>query len=105
MRHIYDRIEPEFVRLVNDEVARDKNKVNIARAASASGDWAHPCHICTGTGLIPPTSAPGLGSSRTHLHRDTAMRRALASSACRCMPAAVRSAVPWSTQLSTPEYP
>ena len=23
-------------------------------------DWAHPCHICTGTGLTPPTSAPGL---------------------------------------------
>jgi hypothetical protein len=51
MRHIYDRIEPEFVRLVNDEVARDKNKVKIARAESASGDWAHPVHIRTGTGL------------------------------------------------------
>jgi hypothetical protein len=25
-------------------------------------DWAHPSHICTGTGLIPVTSAPGLGS-------------------------------------------
>ena len=24
--------------------------------------WAHPCHICTGTGLTPATSAPGLGS-------------------------------------------
>ncbi len=24
-------------------------------------DSAHPCHICTGTGLTPPTSAPGLG--------------------------------------------
>ncbi len=24
-------------------------------------DWAHPCHICSGTGLAPPTSAPGLG--------------------------------------------
>jgi hypothetical protein len=24
-------------------------------------DWAHPCHICPGTGLTPPTSAPGLG--------------------------------------------
>ena len=26
-------------------------------------DWAHPWHICTGTGLVPPTSAPGSGSS------------------------------------------
>ena len=25
-------------------------------------DWAHPSHICTGTGLTPPTSAPGLGT-------------------------------------------
>jgi hypothetical protein len=25
-------------------------------------DWAHPSHISTGTGLAPPTSAPGLGS-------------------------------------------
>ena len=25
-------------------------------------DWAHPCHIFTGTGLTAPTSAPGLGS-------------------------------------------
>ena len=32
--------------------------------------WAHPCHICAGTGLIPATSAPGLGSPLPHLHRD-----------------------------------
>ncbi len=25
--------------------------------------WAHPCRICTGTGLAPPTSAPGPGLS------------------------------------------
>ena len=23
-------------------------------------EWAHPCHICAGTGLTPATSAPGL---------------------------------------------
>jgi hypothetical protein len=28
--------------------------------------------ICTGTGLIPPTFVPGLGSPRPHLHRDWA---------------------------------
>ena len=37
-------------------------------------DWAHPCHICDGTGLTPATSAPGLGSPccspLPHLHRD-----------------------------------
>ena len=30
-------------------------------------DWAHPGHICTGIGLTPATSAPGLGSPRPHL--------------------------------------
>jgi hypothetical protein len=30
------------------------------------------CHICTGTGLTPATSAPGLGSPLPHLHRDWA---------------------------------
>ena len=44
-------------------------------------DWARPTHICTGTGRTPaisapgpplPTSAPGLGSPLTHLHRDQA---------------------------------
>jgi hypothetical protein len=45
-------------------------------------DWAHPpAHICTGTGLTPATSAPGLGSpchicaetglTPLHLHRDS----------------------------------
>ena len=32
----------------------------------------HPAHICAGTGLTPPTSAPGLGSPRPHLRRDWA---------------------------------
>jgi hypothetical protein len=35
-------------------------------------DRACPCHICTETGLTPPTSAPGLGSPLPHLHRDWA---------------------------------
>jgi hypothetical protein len=35
-------------------------------------DWAHPVHICTGTRLTLPTSAPGLGSPCPHLHRDWA---------------------------------
>jgi hypothetical protein len=34
--------------------------------------WARPCHICTGTGLAPATSAPGLGSPLPHLHRNRA---------------------------------
>jgi hypothetical protein len=31
-----------------------------------------PCHICTGTGLTPATSAPGLGAPLPHLRRDWA---------------------------------
>ena len=33
-------------------------------------DWAHPSHICTGTGPAPPTFAPGLGPPLPHLHGD-----------------------------------
>ncbi len=29
-----------------------------------------PCHIFTGTGLVPATSAPRLRSFSPHLHRD-----------------------------------
>jgi hypothetical protein len=32
-------------------------------------DWAHPCHICTRSGLTPATSVPGVGSPLPHLHR------------------------------------
>ena len=39
------------------------------RALAANGA---PPHICTGTGLTPPTSAPGLGSPLPHLHRHWA---------------------------------
>jgi hypothetical protein len=34
-------------------------------------DWARPCHICTGAGLAPATSAPGLGSPLPHLRPAT----------------------------------
>jgi hypothetical protein len=36
--------------------------------------WGGPkvAHICTGTGLTPATSAPGVGPPRPHLHRDWA---------------------------------
>ena len=46
-------------------------------------DWAHPCHICAGTGptpatsatrrLIPPTSASGLGSPPFHIYARTGL--------------------------------
>ena len=32
-------------------------------------EWAHPCCICIGTRLTPPTCAPGLSSPLTHLHQ------------------------------------
>ena len=35
-------------------------------------DWAHPSHICAGTGLTAATSAPRLSSPLPHLHRDWA---------------------------------
>jgi hypothetical protein len=38
-------------------------------------DWAHPCHICAGTGLTPATPPPGPGSPLPRLHRDCAHPR------------------------------
>jgi hypothetical protein len=35
-------------------------------------DWAHPCHICTGTGLTPATSTTGLCPPLPLLLRDCA---------------------------------
>jgi hypothetical protein len=35
-------------------------------------DWAHPCHICAGTGLTPATSAPGLGHTTATALRTAA---------------------------------
>ena len=36
------------------------------------GECARRCHICSGTGIAPATSAPGLGSPPPHLRRDHA---------------------------------
>ena len=41
----------------------------------STGDWAHPCHVCTETGLTPATAALGLGSPLPQLHRDWAHPR------------------------------
>jgi hypothetical protein len=58
-------------------------KSALLRQPHLRRDWAHPAHICPGTGRIPPTSAPRLGSPvqratsapvlgapRPHLRRD-----------------------------------
>ena len=42
-------------------------------------DWVHPCHICTGTGLTPATSAPGLGFPPSCIHVRAALRPPLLS--------------------------
>jgi hypothetical protein len=47
--------------------ARQTRRVRLARLCR---DWAHPCHICTGNGLGPATSAPGLGAPLPHEDRD-----------------------------------
>ena len=58
-----------------------------------------PCHICTGTGLTPATSAPGLGSPLPHLRRDCSRepqltRRLVRDRARHSTP----SSAPWSTR-------
>ncbi len=34
-------------------------------------DWAHSCHICTGTGPTPATSAPATGPTPAHICTET----------------------------------
>ncbi len=53
---------------------------NTTPPQKASWDWAHPAHVCAGTGLTPPhlhrdwahpaTLAPGLSEPLPHLLRD-----------------------------------
>ncbi len=75
---------------LRDEVFRLKAELNGLRAVEEvrtvvtlcprlRHDRAHPCHICTGTGLTPPTSAPGLGSPLLCLHRDSLVKYTTAS--------------------------
>ena len=49
---------------------RVQEALKEAEQARAQLDQArpHPCHIRTGTGLTPATSAPGLGSRLPRLH-------------------------------------
>jgi hypothetical protein len=56
---------------------RERSDVAHIEAELRRRARAHPAHICTGTsapgrGLTPPTSAPGPGSPRPHLHQDWA---------------------------------
>jgi hypothetical protein len=51
-------------------------------------NWAHPCHICTGTGRTPATAAPALGSL-PHIYRDWAT-----PATCNCTSHCLRDAEP-----------
>ncbi len=53
-------------------------------------NWAHPSHICTGTGLALPTSAPGLGSPAIHAADRSGRRSALFISARALLHACMR---------------
>jgi hypothetical protein len=46
------------------------------------GRGATAAHICAGTALAPPTSAPGLGSPRPHLRRDWAHPSHICTETC-----------------------
>ena len=61
----------------NGEVSRTRQAVlGLARVTCAARlhhqDWAHPCHICTGTGLTPPHLHQDRAHPPSHLHRDRA---------------------------------
>jgi hypothetical protein len=55
----------EQVRRFQSVLSRDARELRALRSGARKPQlhrgWAHPCHICTRTGLKPATSAPGLG--------------------------------------------
>jgi hypothetical protein len=54
-----------------------------SRRGKGCSNWAHPCHICAGTGLTLATSAPGLGSPRPLLSGHLRAERARPSAGSR----------------------
>ena len=79
---VSDCATPRETRAADDQLQCFVPRAVCAGYAHAAGlhaiDWPRedqglqPLHICAGTGLALATSAPGLGSSRPHLHRDWA---------------------------------
>jgi hypothetical protein len=57
-------LDPSRKKPVEDKDERPQPMLQVPHLRR---DWAHPCHICAGTGLISPTSAPGLRSPLPHL--------------------------------------
>ena len=57
----------------------EEEKEEADGRARARRWWVHPCHICTGTGPTPATSAPGLraggGAAAKPKKLDTALER------------------------------
>ncbi len=73
----------------------------------AGTDWAHPCphpaHICTGTGLAAATSAPRLGLSCPHLHRDCA-HLGLGSQLSECVRPSERTLLRCARRCNSPRH-
>ena len=64
---------PEWIEPTPFSPAHSSSALSSSRPNLHSSAYAcQPCHICTGTGLTPATSAPGLGSPLPHLHWDWA---------------------------------
>ena len=71
--------------VLNRAQSRPGGRTHCSAATSAAGlgsprphlrrDWAHPGHICAGTGLTPPTSAPGQGSAAGSVTHEKTLAR------------------------------
>ncbi len=87
--HVEQSLLPEKFRLYSEAYWDSRVRLaptlpQLRPATSAPGlrsplphlrrDCAHPCHICTGTGLTPATSAPGLRSPFAPTVRTAAQR-------------------------------
>ena len=67
MAHLFDAVANlvEYSRLPH--LRRDR----AGPCHICTRDSAHACHICTGTGLAPPTSAPGTWAHPCHIGTES----------------------------------
>jgi hypothetical protein len=76
--HLHSRVSPLGVLLLCLAVSSANTRLLPLPPSSSARGWAHPRHICTGTGLTPATSAPGLRASLPHITSGAPLARVVA---------------------------
>jgi hypothetical protein len=78
--HLHSRVSPLGALLPCLAVSSANTRLSPLPPSSSARGWAHPRHICTGTGLTPaaPTSAPGPRAPLPHITSGAPLARVVA---------------------------